>query len=398
MLALLLILLVVLDMNEFDADIIIIGGGVVGLCAALAFERRDYSVIVLDARDFEVVPENSRVYALNQTSQDLLVHLGVWENLEHSQVTTYQGMHIWDALNKESLDFDARMVGQPSLGVMIDEATLKSALYKTLSTSGVQLMAHSSVESVDFIIGGVKIGTKNKFWLSKWIIVADGSQSSICKLLDLPIYSWPYNQHAITARVSIELPHKKMAYQVFHPEGPLALLPLASKHECAVVWSADALNTQQRMNLSQQEFNLSLQKALESIVGKCELISERRSHPLVMRYALQYFGQRWVVMGDAAHTIHPLAGLGLNLGLADLITLMQLLPKTKDVDWSNALLGKYQRNRKYMVGQMVVCMEILKRLFSTASLPIVCSRGFGLKICQNVVFLKHLFIEKASGR
>ena len=77
---------------------------------------------------------------------------------------------------------------------------------------------------------------------------------------------------------------------------------------------------------------------------------------------------------------------------------MQLLPKTKDVDWSNALLGKYQRNRKYMVGQMVVCMEILKRLFSTASLPIVCSRGFGLKICQNVVFLKHLFIEKASGR
>ena len=174
-------------------------------------------------------------------------------------------------------------------------------------------------------------------------------------------------------------------------------MPLASKHECAIVWSSDLEHTQQRMTLSTADFNQALNDAVCELIGKCSLLSERQVHPLVMRHASKYAGDRWILMGDVAHTIHPLAGLGLNLGLADLTTWISLLPKDKALNFPRVMLGKYQRQRKYMVWQIILCMEILKRLFSTAAQPVVLSRKIGVKVCQNVLFLKKFFIEQAGG-
>jgi 2-polyprenylphenol 6-hydroxylase len=381
-------------MNPKEVDIIVIGGGVVGLSAALAMAQRDYSVAVLDAGDLLHLPSNSRVYALNHTSQELLEQLGVWDKLDLQQVSPYRAMHIWDAISHEKLDFDARIIGQDRLGVMVDESTLKQALLGCLATTNVLLESQMSVIDLHEETHSVNIVCKDALWKAKWIIISDGGNSTTSRLLNVPTRSWPYNQSAITARIKIAKSHQNKAYQVFYPDGPLALLPLALENQCAVVWSSD--QTARRMQLSEHEFNLELKQALCDIVGDCELISERRTHPLVMRHALQYVGKRWILMGDAAHTIHPLAGLGLNIGLSDLATWLTLLAQNNKKHWSSAILGRYQRQRKYMVWQMIICMETLKRVFSTSFPLLVFARGLGVRMCQNVSFLKHFFIEQAS--
>lgn len=200
-------------------DVVVVGGGVVGMTAALAMHLRGFVVSLVDASTCKVNLDNidRRVYALNRTSIDLFVALGVWQVLEQSRVSPYEKMHIWDAISGKCLDFDARLVGEACLGVIVEEAILKQALLQRLGDLGVQCLFDSPVREVEVRGDKCLVQAGAMEIITSLLIVADGANSIVRELLRVPIVTKPYYQDAIVATVQTEKVHQRTAYQVFHP-------------------------------------------------------------------------------------------------------------------------------------------------------------------------------------
>ncbi len=381
-------------------DVLIVGGGIVGLTAALAMAQRNYTVAVIDAGALKVNNSgvDSRVYAINKASQTLLLELRVWQHLDSSRVSPYNKMHVWDGVNGASIDFDSRSIAAPNLGAIIEESVLKQALLQQiLAESTISLFPHCSVNEVHSSAFGVKISSQNDVWSGQLLMIADGANSPTRQKLNVELTSWPYHQQALVATVKTEKPHQHTASQVFNPDGPLAFLPLSDPHQCSIVWSTDPERAQRLMDLDEEEFNKELTHAFAEHLGQVTVMSTRHQFPLQMRHVKHYTGNRWLLLGDAAHTIHPLAGLGLNVGLADVRCWLQLLDASNGVLPSRKTLSVYQRERKSAVWQIILLMEGFKLLFGYSWTPIATLRGLGLRICNGITPLKRLFIQHASG-
>lgn len=380
-------------------DVVIVGGGVVGLAAALAMHQRGYSVALLDAGTLQVNADemSPRVYAINQASQRLFEQLHVWDKLVSSRVSPYQHMHVWDALNQAHIDFDSRLIAADRLGSIIDEANLRQALLQEINQSEISLFESSRVTALQTKPDSIEISNAQQTWSAKLLIAADGALSPLRELLQVPITTWSYDQHALVATVQTEYPHQNTAYQIFTPQGPLAFLPLKDAHQCSIVWSSAPHLTQERMAMSEPDFNQQLTSAFEAHLGQAKLLTPRYQFPLQMRHVKHYSGSHWMLMGDAAHTIHPLAGLGLNVGLADLTAWLAQIDEKKGSFCTKKALGAYQRERKYAVWQTIALMEGLKALFLNPTPPVAALRGLGLRLCNQFTPLKRLFVEHAAG-
>ncbi|MCL9684526.1 UbiH/UbiF/VisC/COQ6 family ubiquinone biosynthesis hydroxylase [Legionella maioricensis] len=381
-------------------DVLIVGGGIVGLTAALAMAQHHYTVAVIDAGTLKADTSgvDSRVYAINKASQALLLELGVWQHLDASRVSPYKKMHVWDGVNGASIDFDSRSIAAPDLGAIIEESVLKQALLQQIiSEEKISLFPHCSVDEVCSSIQGVQISSQNVVWSGQLLMIADGANSPTRQKLNVELTTWPYHQKALVATVQIEKTHQQTAYQVFNPDGPLAFLPLSDPHQCSIVWSTNAERAQQLIALDEEAFNAELTQAFAAYLGHVTLVSTRYQFPLQMRHVKQYSGNRWLLLGDAAHTIHPLAGLGLNVGLADVRCWLQLLEASNGALPSRKILNAYQRERKSAVWQIILLMEGFKWLFGYSLAPVAALRGLGLRICNGITPLKRLFIQHASG-
>jgi 2-octaprenylphenol hydroxylase len=380
-------------------DVVVLGGGVVGLTAAIAMSQRDLSVALIDAGGLttDIGRMDSRVYAINQASQSLLDELGVWKHLDTTRLSPYQHMRVWDSASHARIDFDSRMVGRDCLGMIIEEAVLKNALLQQMSHQNVVLFPHSKMTTVRSRRDDIVVCDSEHSWQAKLLIVADGAASTARELLGVSLTSWSYHQHAIVTRVHTEKNHQQTAYQVFNADGPLALLPLTDPHQCSIVWSTTPTRAQALMSLQDEAFAAELARAFEAQLGACEVLEPRHSFPLHMRHAQSYSGAHWLLMGDAAHTIHPLAGLGLNIGLADLAAWLALLGADNQHLHSHQVLRAYQRQRKHAVWKMIVVMEGLKTIFSHPLPPMMAIRAFGLRMCDQWLPLKRYFIEQAAG-
>jgi 2-octaprenylphenol hydroxylase len=383
---------------KHEYDVVVVGGGIVGLTAALAMEHCALKVAVLDARalTIDTTVKDARVYALNARSQSLFQSLGVWNTLDMVRLSPYQHMHIWDSVSSAHIDFDARMVGEAQLGFIIEEAIIKEALLKTISSKAIASFAEFPVESVLTTAEGVTLSFGKEILHAKLMIVADGRASPTCKLLNVPFTEWSYHQDAIVALVKTEISHQKTAFQVFNPDGPLALLPLKDKHHCSIVWSTTPARAQELMISTDEVFEQTLTAAFEERLGCLELIGARYRFPLKMRHAENYTGQHWILMGDAAHTIHPLAGLGLNVGLSDVACWLEILGHDK-LQRLKKKQGAYQRQRKYNVWQTIALMEGLKAIFANPLPPFTVLRGGGLRAVNSFTPLKRFFIRHAAG-
>lgn len=380
-------------------DVVVVGGGIVGMSVAIAMSQRDFSVALIDAGALTVdtsVPD-ARVYAINHASQSLLQRLGVWSHIDEVRASPYEHMHVWDSLNGSHIDFDARMQGMSRLGTIIEESVLKDALLQQLSRERIVMFPHSRVVDVQTLPDGIRISDDVHAWQANLLIVADGAASVTRQLLGVSVTSWPYHQHAIVTNVHTEQSHQHTAYQVFNPDGPLAFLPLADMHQCSIVWSTRPARADAMMELADDAFNQELREAFACKLGECHVVGERYRFPLHMRHAKRYSGPRWLLMGDAAHTIHPLAGLGLNVGLADVTAWLTHLGVHKQQAWSNKTLGAYQRQRKHEVWQTIALMETLKAIFNQPLSPLVTLRGLGLQACDQLLPLKRWFIRQAAG-
>ncbi len=379
-------------------DFVVMGAGVIGLCTALALQQRGHQVVILEAGTIDILFDapSPRVYALNLASQILLQKLGVWGHVQ-AHCAPYERMHVWDAQSSAQIDFDARILARDRLGVILEESYLKQALLQEVQASQIQIVTNWQTQALTILENKIVVSSAQASWQAEFLAVTDGARSSTRDELNVPMTTWPYHQHAIVAKVKVEQSHSRTAYQVFCEQGPLAFLPMQDPNCCSIVWSSAVAHAEQLMALSDQDFSRSLEQAFEHKLGAVTILSERKSYPLHMQHVQQYVGSRWFILGDAGHTIHPLAGLGLNLGLADVTTLLRLWQDSLSKTLSASVLRAYQRHRKHELWQMIVFLQGMHRLFTQTYLPIKLLRRFGLHLCDRLPMVKRLLMEHASG-
>jgi len=371
-------------MNQTEC--IVIGGGIVGLSAAIGLRQQGYRVVVLNqaAYDNPMNYPGARVYALNAASERLFKQLNVWRKIDQQRLAPYQHMHVWEGITHAAIDFHARDYGLPYLGYMIESCVMKQALFETANELGVELNYGVDVDEY--------VKDDRQLWL-----ITDGAQSPMREKLGAAVTSWPYHQTAIVTTLQTEQSHQETAWQIFTDDGPLAFLPLSRPHHVSIVYSTSIKHAEQLMDLDDNSFASVVAKAFEMRLGACKVISKRLTFPLAMRQAQQYCGKNWLLLGDAAHTIHPMAGQGLNVGLADVRTWLHLLAAEARPLLSQVRLQKYQRQRKSQVWAMILALEGLKWSFSSASLPWVTLRNQGLNFCQRSYLIKQFLLDKAQG-
>ncbi|WP_351009945.1 FAD-dependent oxidoreductase [Shewanella sp. S1-58-MNA-CIBAN-0166] len=385
-------------------DVAIVGGGMVGLATAIGLANADLNVVVIDAGTTQAVSGEPklRVSAINKASQQLLENLGAWQYLDDSRVSPYQKMSVWDKDGLGKIEFDAHSISEAYLGSIIENDAISYALAKRASEiSNITYIENQRLERVAFGEREAWLTLANGDNVSAAVVVAaDGANSWVRQQCSIPLTFWDYGHHAIVATVRTELAHDATARQAFLPGGPLAMLPLYDDNLCSIVWSVSPDQAEQLLALDDIEFGKALTAALDGRLGMCQVISERQSFPLRMRYARHFARHRLVLAGDAAHTIHPLAGQGVNLGFLDAASIIETFTELHE---QGKDLGEYshlralERWRKAEAMEMIATMEGFKRLFAGSNPLKKAMRDIGLTLVDNVAGLKTVFIKQAMG-
>lgn len=385
-------------------DVVIVGGGVVGLATAIALAKQTLTVAVIDASplplsiDLSSSEPDLRVYAVNHASQVLLSELGAWTQFtEQARISPYRQMYVWDDNSSGVLSFKAQELGLAHLGHIIEERVLKQALLSVIATmDNVSLHVQCTLKSVVVNDDMAFLETSLGDISSKLVIGADGANSWLRKHLSFDCQASPYPHHALVCHVQTEKAHQKTAYQIFLEEGPLAFLPLKNDKQCSIVWSMPKDKAIARMQLSNDEFCQQLEEASQLKLGAISNLSKRVSFPLIERQVNPFIKLRVALVGDALHTIHPLAGLGMNLGLADVDALQKVVQENRRNFDDFLTLRKYERRRKGHVKLITTLMSILSMAFSNAGIPPFL-RSIGMNSISQSAFLKSQVIKLASG-
>ena len=401
-------------------DIVITGGGMVGttlarLLANLEADGKPLRIALVDRAPFNkqntpalVNPEtyDPRVSALTLASKALFEGLGIWQQIDAMRQRPYTDMEVWDAEGTGSIHFCAAEVQQPDLGSIVENSVITAALYEGLeSQQNLTYFAPFNVSAISRSEQGEPIlqaddGTSLQ---SSLLVAADGANSKIRELAGFNTREWDYGHNAIVTTVHTELPHQNTAWQRFIDTGPLAFLPLEcgpQQNCCSIVWSVVTSRAEQLMALSDADFMLELGRAFEHRLGRIEQIDKRYQVPLRQRHATDYYQDSIVLVGDAAHTIHPLAGQGVNLGLLDAAALSNELHaglKTGRKANDKRVLERYQRQRKPHNLRMMWVMEGFKHLFAEQTPPAVWLRNVGLSAVDGAGPVKNLVVRHAIG-
>lgn len=385
-------------------DVAVVGGGMVGLATAIGLAEKDLNVVVIDAGETQAVTgaPKLRVSAINKASQRLLDNLGAWQYLDEGRMCPYDKMQVWDKDGLGKIAFDASEHGEHHLGAIIENQAISYALAQRASEfSNIQHIENQRLEKLAIGEREAWLTLDNGENLSAALVVAaDGANSWVRQQSKIPLTFWDYGHHAIVATIRTELPHLDTARQVFLKDGPLAFLPLYEDNLCSIVWSVPPEQAKALQAGGRENFERALTAAFDGRLGLCQLESELQAFPLRMRFARHFARHRLVLAGDAAHTIHPLAGQGVNLGFLDAASIVQTLAEIKA---SGKDIGDYkalrslERWRKAEAMEMIASMEGFKRLFAGDNPIKKAVRDFGLNIVDNVSPLKSVFLQQAMG-
>ncbi len=397
-------------------DIIIVGAGMVGtaLACKLAQQNPALQIAVVEAQSFKPGYSESafdpRVVALTLASQHLLDDIGVWPAIVATRICPYTRMHVWDGTGTGSIDFDCREISEPALGHIVENSIIVEALLDKLDTyNNVELLCPAVVSALNSPeVGGLTaiILEDGSTLRAPLLVATDGANSPVRSMANLNTREWDYGHTAIVATVTTELSHEYMARQRFTENGPLAFLPLqgeteaAATHCCSIVWSVKTARAKQLLVLDDDRFMATLAAEFEYKLGQVTGISERYSFPLRQRHCKDYFKPGIVVAGDAAHTIHPLAGQGVNLGLQDVQALAEEIHRAqqRQIPLSDlSILQRYQRRRKGPNLAMMAVMEGFKQLFDQDALPLRWLRNEGMKQVDRAGVFKSRIIREAMG-
>lgn len=398
---------------KIKSDIIIVGGGLVGMACALALGDAksgpglSISIIDTQAIDITILPEfDGRASALSKASKNMLNAIGAWDHLaEHAQpisdiVVTDSALE--DAHRPTFLRFDQDDNPQWPTAFMVENRYIRQALAQQVSTCPqITFYAPNKVASTTFSATSAEIVLEDGTQLSApLVIAADGRNSQLRQQAEIKTIGWAYDQHGIVATIEHEKPHKGIAEEHFLPAGPFAILPLKHPNQSSLVWTEHSDIAKQLMAASDDDFNAALSQRFGDHLGSHKRIGPRWSYPLSMQLANDYVAQRLMLVGDAAHVVHPLAGLGFNLGLRDAAALRDVVVDALllGLDFGASDVGEnYQKWRRFDNVSTAFMMDVLNRLFSNQSTIARYTRDFGLGLVENSTLAKSYFIKEAAG-
>jgi 2-octaprenylphenol hydroxylase len=387
------------------SDVIIVGGGMVGLTAAGLFAREGFQVTLLDGASpapWEAGCIEGRVSALNPASRHLLTHIGVWQDISAGRAAPYTAMSVWDSHSSARITFDAATAGVPTLGHIVENELVCHRLRERLGQNyNVSLMQGVRVTGFDPDHGGRgAIHLENGESLGcELVVAADGARSNLRALAGIELAHQDFYQDAITATLDCENSHQDTARQVFTPDGPLAMLPLSGTR-CSLVWSLERGKVDNVLGLDDDGFCKQLETHFGEHLGRLTLAGPRLRFPLGSRHASRYVASRLALAGDAAHTVHPLAGLGANLGLQDAAALAETVSaaakRGKSIN-GQSVLRRYERWRRGENGIVLRAMQGFKSVFGDESHLVRQLRSTGFRVADNVMPLKHGLVQLAMG-
>jgi 2-octaprenyl-3-methyl-6-methoxy-1,4-benzoquinol hydroxylase/2-octaprenylphenol hydroxylase len=385
-------------------DVAVVGGGMVGAAAALALARAGFSVALIDAREPSPWVASSevdlRVVGLAPSSIELLDTLGVWSRLREARVSGYERMHVWDAENGATIHFDAADEGRDVLGYIVENSLVQATLWNALDDAGVRRIVPAEVvgyamredrSQLDLADGQVVT--------ARLVVAADGAESPLRAMVGIGTRGRDYAQRGIVAHVETARPHERTAWQRFLPTGPLALLPLADGRS-SIVWSLPEAEARRVLAMDDDAFREALGVASDFRLGPIGKVSARAGFPLRLKLAERYEVGRLVLLGDAAHAVHPLAGQGVNLGLRDVAELRDTLVQARDAgrDFASThVLRRYARRRSSADGLDAWSFDALARIYAWKSGPLVAARGLGVRLLDRVAPLKSRLTRHAAG-
>lgn len=388
-------------MSSRSFDVVIVGAGMVGGALACALGGSGLRVAVLERANLSAgMPSRTqlRVSAISAASQRMLERLGAWALLPAQRVSPYERMAVWDAAGSGSIEFDCGDVGTVALGWIVENALIQHALLQRMADhSDIMLISGRSLGELRRGEDGTTLVLDDGERLETALVVgADGAGSRVRELAGIAVQRSDYGQLGVVAHVASAQDHDRTARQRFLAGGPLAFLPMADG-SCSIVWSMPTAEAQRVCELDPAAFALELEQAFESRLGALSVLDGPRAFPLVRQHASRYVGPGVALVGDAAHTIHPLAGQGVNLGFLDAAALADVLLASGRQPARLSGLRRYERWRKGHNLAVMQLMDGLKSLFAVQARPVALARNLGLSLTGRVGPVRNWLIRQAMG-
>lgn len=398
---------------SIDFDIVVCGGGMVGATLAGLLLRdpalQGLRIALIEPRLPTQAPGTEvdiRVSAISRASERILTRAGAWSFIDTTQRCAYQDMHVWDAQHaphgESALHFSASALGEPNLGYIIANNVVQWAALSALQHERLTRF-NAGLKSIDLQSDAAHLSlTDSRRLTARLVIGADGAQSASRECVGIATRQRPYPQSALVTHVRTERPHRFTAWQRFLPAGPLAFLPL-NDGRCSIVWSTTPEHAEQLLALDETALGAALTDASEAALGRVTVAAPRAAFPLRWAQVDEYCRHRFVLVGDAAHSMHPLAGQGVNLGFMDAASLVQVLSEARATGASIEALSelpvlrRYERWRKTENTLALGGVDGINRLFSNHRVLLGGLRGAGLHAVQHLPLLKRWLMQRALG-
>ena len=386
-------------------DITIIGGGLVGASLAAALKKSGLKVALIESREPSPLPQDEswdiRVYAISPGSADFLRDQGIWQRMEAPRLTPVYDMSVFGDDNSSHIHFSAYETGVAELAYIVENRQLQTAVWEMLQsqTDHLDIICPAKCAAIDWQDTHVAIQLEDGRTIETALVVgADGVNSWARQQAGIEVSRHPYQQIGVVANYSTELSHRNVAHQWFRRDGVLALLPLPD-HRVSMAWSTSETHTAQLKALSAAEFCQRVAEASSHTLGKLELITPPAGFPLNFVHVNNLVQQRLVLVGDAAHGIHPLAGQGVNLGLRDVRKFTEIIQQRglqSDVG-DFMLLRRYECARKEDILALEMVTDGLQKLFNNANPTLARLRNLGLEITDHLPLIKSQLMQHALG-
>ena len=390
-----------------DYDVIIVGGGMVGsMLAALLARHTDLTLAVLEKSTPEPFKPGSdpdydiRVSALSIATQRMLESAGAWQGILDRRACVYREMLVWDGEQSGSTHFRSEDIGAEALGHIVENRVIQLALLDCINQAdNVDFLCPADVQSVAQHDEHVAVTIGERCITGKLLIGADGARSSLRDMLAIDMHSDAYEHHALVATVMTELPQQQITWQRFMPSGPQAFLPLCGS-AASMVWYHSADEVMRLKSLDDDEFVRELVSSFPDRLGGIKSVQARASFPIAKAHASSYIAERVALVGDAAHTVHPLAGQGVNLGMMDASAMAELVMDAHEAGadiGARRLLRRYERWRRSDNALMISVLDGFYHAFKPQPTPVRVLRSAAMNIADKAGPLKQLVMRYAMG-
>lgn len=389
--------------KAIDCDVTIIGGGMVGLTAAIGLAQSGFDVAVIERApqgDLTAVAYDGRASALAFATCRMLEALGIWRHME-KYAQPINEIRVSDGPSLLHLHFDHKALGEGPLGNMVENRHTRIALFdRVAELENIQLFQGEEIEAMERTADKAIVSLAGNCQIrSKLLLGTDGRNSMVRQSAGIPVSVFDYKQHGIVCSIEHEVSHEGIAHERFLPAGPFAILPLTG-NRASLVWTEKTHLVKTIMALPDRSFAAEIQRRAGDFLGRVKPVGGRWAYPLSLQYADTYTDNRMAILGDAAHGIHPIAGQGLNLGLRDVAALVEVISNSARVGLdigSAQVLDSYSHWRHTDNAALIGVTDVLNRLFSNDVTPVRAARDIGLAVVNEIPPLKNFFMSHARG-